>query len=104
MLKHIKSFALLLMISGVLSGFVLAQLRVFQNPESICLCKSDFEKKGTAKKPNLTEEEKFHPKELPGDPFDLSLKLAYQSALNTDSKIPASGKFISILTPPPERV
>lgn len=102
MLKRIKNLALLAVLSGVLTGFVVEQVNVFQHADSICLKETDGEKKDNGSK-KFGHEDKFHPEEWPVHPPGLSLKTQLRRALHLKSDMLLSGDYVSIVTPPPER-
>lgn len=104
MLKSIKKSALLLVLSGVLTGFLLEQCSVFQQVQSFSWCDSDCEQKDNAESKKFGEDEKVSPKEL-----NLNQKFAFgwASYLKTISGEPRSyysSGHTCIFTPPPERV
>ncbi len=104
MLKQFKNLAVLIALSGILTGFAVEQFKAFQHADSICLNEQDCEKKDNTENKKLGSEDKYHPEELPLDASNLMLFSNLRSALLMQMEIPLSGKFVAILTPPPERV
>ncbi|MCB0530939.1 MAG: hypothetical protein H6574_01395 [Lewinellaceae bacterium] len=99
-----KNFAVLIALGGVLAGFAIEQFEAFQHVDPICLKEQDCEKKDNSESKKLGSEDKFHPEELPLADSHFLLLSNLQSTLLMQMNIPLSGKFVSILTPPPERV
>lgn len=104
MLKQLKNLAILLALGGILTGFAVEQFKAFKHGESICMNEQDCEKKDNTENKKLGSEDKFHPEELPLDDSNLMLLSSLRNALLMQMDIPLSGKYVAILTQPPERI
>ena len=99
-----KKAALLLVLSGVLTGFVVEQLNIFQQVEISCLNDSDAEQKDSSEAKKFGEDDKFNPEELN---LYLQMLVFGSKYLKSSASEPdgyCSSGHTSILTPPPERV
>ncbi|MCB0535620.1 MAG: hypothetical protein KDD14_25675 [Saprospiraceae bacterium] len=105
MLKRIKKIALFFALSGILTGFVAEQVAMFHDADLTSINESsDSEKKDSSESKKLGKGDEFGPKTMPFMASDFLLDGASRNLLNTDLIILYSGSYISILTPPPERV
>ena len=104
MLKRLKNLAVLIALGGVLTGFAVEQFKAFQHVDPICLKEQDCEQKDNSESKKPGSEDKIHPEELSLGDSNLMLLSNLRRSLLMQTDIPVSGKYVSIFTPPPERI